>query len=342
MMTKNLKFPIAFAKLRGIPLNAHPGAFGCARKYNFHEGIDLYGSKGDHVYAIRSGVIVSNLPFTGASEGHPWWLETNAVTIQDNDGYYVYGEITSPLKSGTHIQSGDYVGEIIPVLTDDKFRPDIPGHSVSMLHLERWNNNYDESMGWRAWKTYKDRPNYLVDPTPELISILRASDQDINWLTFDPLVEDLSPFKDISDEVLFAEYEKRKKKKDAQELIENLKNFYHTCTSCLSRTHLSTWDKIRSYTFEDDVYTQNYLLNRDFEIICPACQSRNFTKEEYIYSNPGSETIAELELYKLCKEFERYGKFKNEYHYHNQYGMTPFYEIINEKGERRKIKDPYK
>lgn len=187
-MSKQLHFPIALSKLRGIPINSHPGAFGCARKYNFHEGIDLYGSKGDSVYAIRSGVVVSNLPFTGASEGHPWWLETDAVMVQDDDGYYVYGEIKSPLKTGDILAAGDCVGEIVPVLTDDKFRPDIPGHSVNMLHLERWNNNYKADSGWKAWKTYKDRPDYLVDPTPELISILQRYDHPINWLTFDPQV----------------------------------------------------------------------------------------------------------------------------------------------------------
>jgi murein DD-endopeptidase MepM/ murein hydrolase activator NlpD len=39
-----------------IPINSHPGAFGCHRRYNVHEGIDLYGKEGDPVYAISSGV----------------------------------------------------------------------------------------------------------------------------------------------------------------------------------------------------------------------------------------------------------------------------------------------
>ena len=33
-------FPVNLNKIRGLPINSHPGAFGCARKYNFHEGID--------------------------------------------------------------------------------------------------------------------------------------------------------------------------------------------------------------------------------------------------------------------------------------------------------------
>ena len=176
-------FPINFEKVRGIPINSHPGAFGCARKYNFHEGIDLYGNEGDWISAIRDGEVISNARFTGASEGHPWWLETDALLVKDEDGYYVYGELRSPLKPGDKVTSGQKIGEMIPVLTPDKFRPDIPGHSVTMLHLERWNNGYDPAIGWVAWTTRDTRPSYLEDPTPELINILTNKKERIVFLT---------------------------------------------------------------------------------------------------------------------------------------------------------------
>lgn len=176
-------FPINFEKLRGIPINSHPGAFGCARKYNFHEGVDLYGEPGDWVSAIRSGVVISNRSFTGPSEGHPWWLDTDALLIKDDDGYYVYGELRSPLKAGDVVHSGQKIGELTPVLPPHKKRLDIPGHSVTMLHLERWNNLYNPEMGWSAWNTRESRPLYLEDPTPELISILRSKKIPINFLT---------------------------------------------------------------------------------------------------------------------------------------------------------------
>lgn len=177
-------FPINLEKFRGLPINTHPGAFGCARKYNFHEGVDLYGSYGDFVYAIRDGDVISNMRFTGASEGHPWWLETDALLIKDEEGYYVYGELRSELTPGDKVTYGQKIGELTPVLKPEKFRPDIPGHSVTMLHLERWDNTYDPSTGWSAWHTRESRPKYLQDPTPELIRILNHRKVAFNLLTY--------------------------------------------------------------------------------------------------------------------------------------------------------------
>ncbi len=177
------KFPINQDKLRGLPINAHPGSFGHTRKYNFHEGIDLYGEPGDTVYAIRNGVVISNCTFTGPAEGHPWWLDTDAVLVKDEHGYYVYGELRSNLKPGDLVSAGDIIGKLTPVLTDDKFRSDIPGHSTTMLHLERWNSSYDPNSGWMAWNTRLERPKYLEDPTPELINILNQQHIQFKFLT---------------------------------------------------------------------------------------------------------------------------------------------------------------
>jgi hypothetical protein len=176
-------FPMNFEKFRGFPINSHPGAFGCARRHNFHEGIDLYGTPGDWVHAIRDGTVISNASFTGPSVGHEWWLETNALLIKDEDGYYVYGELTSSLKVGDKVLAWNKIGELVPVLPENKFRPDIPGHSVTMLHLERWDNTYDPSEGWSAWQTRETRPKYLQDPTPDLIYILTEKKRYVEFLT---------------------------------------------------------------------------------------------------------------------------------------------------------------
>lgn len=179
----NKWFPINFEKIRGIPINSHPGAFGCARKFNFHEGIDLYGEKGDWVHSIKNGIVVANLKFTGPSVGFDWWLETNALLVKDEDGFYVYGEILSPLKKGDRVLSGDKIGEIIPVLPIEKLRLDIPEHSVSMLHLERYDASYSPEIGWSSWEKRESRPKYLQDPTQELINILTNKKRKVKLLT---------------------------------------------------------------------------------------------------------------------------------------------------------------
>ncbi len=157
---------------RGLPINAHPGAFGNARKFNFHEGIDLYGKEGDWVHAMKAGVVISNETFTGPSVGHPWWLPTDAVTIKSDTEYFVYGELKSHLKVGETVKMGDKIGELVPVLPAEKIRKDIPQHSNVMLHLEKWNFSYDPVAGWKPWLLRNERPSWLEDPTNDLIFAL--------------------------------------------------------------------------------------------------------------------------------------------------------------------------
>jgi hypothetical protein len=175
-------FPQNLEKHRGIPINSHPGAFGCARKFNYHEGVDLYGDKGDYVYAIKSGIVVANKQFTGPEVGCPWWLSTDALLIQDNSGFFVYGELKSPLKIGDKVSRGTKIGELTPVLPESKHRPDIPEHSVTMLHLERYNNTYSVDMGWSSWYSHNTRPPYLEDPTLFLINTLLARKKEVKLL----------------------------------------------------------------------------------------------------------------------------------------------------------------
>lgn len=182
-MKNKLWYPLNLEKASGIPINSHPGAFGCARKFNFHEGVDLYGNPGDWVYAIRDGTVIDNSGFTGPSVGHPWWLDTNALLVKDDEGYYVYGEIKSDLKKGDVVKAGNKIAELTPVLPEYKKRDDIPGHSVTMLHLERWSLDYNEKDGWSAWKTRETRPKYLLDPTLELINVLTTLKRPVTLLS---------------------------------------------------------------------------------------------------------------------------------------------------------------
>ncbi len=168
---------------RGLPINSHPGAFGNARKHNFHEGIDLYGREGDWVLSMEAGIVVSNSQFTGPQVGHDWWLPTDAVTIRHETCYRVYGELKSPLKEGDQVTEGTKIGELVPVLPPEKIRPDIPQHSNVMLHLEKWNFKYNPEVGWRAWTIRDDRPEWLEDPTNDLIQALRRRYLPINLLT---------------------------------------------------------------------------------------------------------------------------------------------------------------
>ena len=176
-----MRFPINLQYNRGIPINSHPGAFGNARKYNFHEGVDLYGHEGMLVYAINDGEVISNERFTGPSVGHPWWLETDAVTVKSHTEYFVYGELKSDLKVGDVVKSGSVIGHLVPVLPPEKIRPDIPKHSNVMIHLEKWNFKYPGK--WQAWSKREDRPEWLEDPTNDLIQILTKSYRKVELLT---------------------------------------------------------------------------------------------------------------------------------------------------------------
>lgn len=184
----NTWFPINFEKIRGIPINRHPGAFGCPRKYDIHTGIDLYGDEGDFVRAIRSGRVIRNSQFTGAALGFNFWLDTDAVLVKDELGFYLYGELKSSLKEGDSIQKGDIIGTLLPVLPKEKIRPDIPGHSNVMLHLERYDLNYDPNkiynygLTWPAWEHNTPKHDFLKDPTFELIDILKRKNEPIKFL----------------------------------------------------------------------------------------------------------------------------------------------------------------
>jgi len=141
----------------------HPGAFGAVRKHHKHEGIDIYGLPNDPVRSIKAGVVVDIYDFTGEHVGMPWWNDTKAIAIEDDDGIWVYGEV-APIKFlrvGQHIPEGMMIARLKPVLKQDKGRP------MTMLHLERW--TYGSSPKTILWGLNETRPDNLVDPTIELL-----------------------------------------------------------------------------------------------------------------------------------------------------------------------------
>jgi murein DD-endopeptidase MepM/ murein hydrolase activator NlpD len=145
-----------------IPIAPHPGAFGVKRKHHTHEGVDLYVPDGTSVYAVEDGIVVAITPFTGASEGSPWWEETQAVLIEGETGVVVYGEIRPWItQPGAHVKRGDIVGFVKRVLKTDKGRP------MSMLHLELHTHGAQFALAWE-----ESRPETLLDPTPHLLRLI--------------------------------------------------------------------------------------------------------------------------------------------------------------------------
>jgi hypothetical protein len=174
-------FPINTQKNRGLPINAHPGAFGCKRKFDRHTGIDLYGTPGDWVYAINDGIVVNVDKFTG-DDATDWWLPTDAITVETPTENWVYGELKSYVTVGDRVKSGQVIGELVPVLRPHKLRTDIPKHSCTMLHLEKYSRSYEPEMGWAIWTANSDRPSYLLDPTQDLIDILTKAYRKVELL----------------------------------------------------------------------------------------------------------------------------------------------------------------
>lgn len=157
--------------LTQIPYGAHCGAFGSIRAHDVHTGIDLYAPEGTPVYAIQSGTVVGTFPFTGKDAGCPWWLDTSATVVEDEDGIWLYGEITpnERLVPGLPIAEGECIGHVKRVLRNDKGRP------VSMLHMERYTSGSREF--GPVWTAGDPQPETLVDPT----ELLCHFDLDLTW-----------------------------------------------------------------------------------------------------------------------------------------------------------------
>jgi murein DD-endopeptidase MepM/ murein hydrolase activator NlpD len=161
-------FPINPSACPGIPINHHPGAFGFHRPWNYHPGVDLYTNDNEEVYPIEDGVVVSTGLFTGPDAGSSWWETTWYIMVEGRSGVFNYGEVRNPnIPVGTHVIAGECIANIKRVLFEDKLRPNIPGHSTSMLHLELYAHGSIQPVEW----VDRIKPKHLLDPTPIILPI---------------------------------------------------------------------------------------------------------------------------------------------------------------------------
>lgn len=150
-----------------IPRFYEPGAFGAIRKFDIHEGVDIYTHDGADVHAVEDGVVTAVYEFTGKKADCDWWNETWCVKVEGKSGVVTYGELAEPMINvGAKVYAGGIIGHVTPVLRPTKYRPDIRNHSVAMLHLEL----RTETCHLDGWKLGEQRDRKLLDPTPYLKS----------------------------------------------------------------------------------------------------------------------------------------------------------------------------
>lgn len=164
----------------GIPMGHHPGAFGFTRHKSHHTGVDLYVMEGTEVWAVEGGVVVGVQGFTGPKVGMDWWNDTDAILVEGSSGVVNYGEIEPAtwefpegprqVRVGDVVRRGDCLGRVIPVVKEGKERPDVPGHSRSMLHLELYPSGITE---WQPWPIGQEEHSQ-IDPTQMLLDAIGA------------------------------------------------------------------------------------------------------------------------------------------------------------------------
>jgi len=160
------EFPIDVCN--GIPTgDKHPGAFLYPRKHAPHTGVDLYSKDGEVVRSICVGKVLSIEDFTGNADNSPWWEDTKCIVIEHWFGVVCYGEINKTYhKIGDYVHSNEVIGHVKQVLKTGKERRDIPGHSLSMLHVELYPHGAK-----KASRSYELDKDILIDPTPILTRI---------------------------------------------------------------------------------------------------------------------------------------------------------------------------
>lgn len=152
-----------------IPRFYEPGAFGAIRKFDIHEGVDIYTHDGAEVYPVEEGVVTAVYEFTGKKADCPWWNPTWCIKVQGKSGVVTYGELEKPrdgIQVGKKVYPCISIGYVTPVLKPEKYRPDIRNHSVAMLHLEL----RTETCHLDGWQLEGQRDKRLLDPTPYLKS----------------------------------------------------------------------------------------------------------------------------------------------------------------------------
>lgn len=173
-----------------LPKFNEPGAFGAERKYDRHEGVDIYCKYGSEVYAVEDGEVVDSYQYTGSEETGAWWNPTWCLKVKGRSGVVTYGELQMPdeclsypkivskpnekLKFGevkykypevgTLVKAGDHIGYVGKVLPDEKRRDDIRNHNNCMLHMELRTENCHLD----GWELGAERNKKLLDPSPYL------------------------------------------------------------------------------------------------------------------------------------------------------------------------------
>jgi hypothetical protein len=159
-------FPLELCN--GIPTHPHPGAFAARRRRDVHTGVDLYCRESEPVRAVEDGVVVAIEAFTGPAAGSPWWNDTQTVLVEGASDVVGYGEVVLPLglEVGRAVHRGEHLACVAVVLKEGKERPDIPGHSRAMLHVELYRHGTRQSV---TWGLGEGQPGGLLDPTPQLM-----------------------------------------------------------------------------------------------------------------------------------------------------------------------------
>ena len=152
-----------------IPTYEEPGSFGFKRKYEIHNGVDIYCKDGSNVYAVEKGIVVDIKPFTGKQNGTDWWNNTWAICVKGQSGVVCYGEMEEKFNFniGDTINVGDCIGKIKAVLPEYKIRTDIRNHNNAMLHIQLF-KDYENDEQLADWYPNQERNKFLLDPTPYL------------------------------------------------------------------------------------------------------------------------------------------------------------------------------
>jgi hypothetical protein len=163
------KFPLRKEDCSGIPVNGHPGSFLCKRKYHTHTGVDLYTHDDAPVYAVEDGIVVGKEHFTGPQDNQPWWNDTDCILVEGASGVICYGEVipNSYLMVGDTVLKGKNIAYVKRVLKEGKERPDIMGHSTSMLHIELY--PHGKYKAFEEFGNNTDSFDILKDPTSYLL-----------------------------------------------------------------------------------------------------------------------------------------------------------------------------
>lgn len=161
---------------KSLPVYGEPGYFGAQRKFDRHEGVDIYCKLHENVYAVEDGKVVDSYQYTGSKETGDWWNPTWCIKVQGKSGVVTYGELEMPNVAqsmsiqypiiGTDIKAGTFIGIVGQVLKDEKLRHDIRNHSCSMLHLELRKENCHLD----GWNLDAQRDKRLLDPMPYFLS----------------------------------------------------------------------------------------------------------------------------------------------------------------------------